>query len=66
MYSEWLHKKTPENRRVDALKKKFLGRFRVLEIFSTTLNDRIYLSFSVLKKYYIIINSCFSVDYTRK
>ena len=66
MYSGCLHKKTPENRRIDAFKKKFLGRFRVFEFFSTTRNDRIYLSSWVLKKYYISINLCILVGYTRK
>ena len=66
MYSGCLHKKTPENRRIVALKKKFLGRFRVLEFFSTTWNDRNFLSSRALKKYYISINSCILVAYTRK
>ena len=50
MYFGWLHKKTPENWRINVLKKSFMGRFRVLEIFSTTLNDRIFLSSRALKK----------------
>ena len=66
MFFGWLHKKIAENESIDALKKNFLGRFRVLEIFTTTCNDRIDLSSRVLKKYYISINLCILVIYTRK
>ena len=122
MYFGWLHKETPENWRINVLKKSYLGRFRVLEFFSTTrnnriffrlglwksiisawtyvfwlvtqentrklanqcpqiklfgsvlgsrifstsLNDHIFISFRVLKKYHISINLCILVRYTRK
>ena len=66
MYFGWLHKKIPENWRINVLKKSYLGRFRVLEFFSTTRNDRIFLSSRALKKYYTSMNSCIIVGYTRK
>ena len=65
MYFSWLHKETPENWRIDAFKKKFLGRFRVLEFFLTTRNDQIYLSSRALKKYFFCMNISILVNYTR-
>ena len=56
MYFDWLHKKTPEMWTINVLKISFLGRFRVLEFFSTTLNDQIFSSSRALKKYYISMN----------
>ena len=47
-------------------KKVFLGRFRVLEFFSTTRNDRIFFSSRALKKCHISMNLCILVVYTRK
>ena len=66
MYFGWLHKKTPENCSITVLKKSFYGRFRVLEYFSTTRNDRIFLFPRTLPETYIRMNLCFLVDYTRK
>ena len=66
MYFGWLHKKAPENCPINVLKKSYLGRFRVLEFFSTIRNDRIFLSSNALKKYYISMNLCILVVYTRK
>ena len=51
--------------RFNVLKKNYLGRFRVLEFFSTTRNDPIFLSSRALKKYYISINLCILIGYTR-
>ena len=47
-------------------KKSFLGRFRVLELLSTTRNDRIFLFPRVLKKTYVSIILCIVVDFTRE
>ena len=66
MYFSLIHEKKAENWRTDVLKKKFLDRFRVLEFISTTGNDRIFLSFRALKKYYISMNLCISIEYKRK
>ena len=66
MYFIWLHKKTPENWSTNVLIKIYLGWFRVLEFFSTTLNDQILFYSSALKKYYISMNLCILVGYTRK
>ena len=66
MYFSWLHKKTPENWSTNVLKKIYLRRFRVLEIFSTTLNDQIFSSSRALKEYYISMNLFILVSYTRK
>ena len=66
MYFYWLRKKTPENWRIHVLKKIYLGRFRVLEIFSTTRIDRTFFSSRALKKYYMSMNLCILVGYTRK
>ena len=66
MYFSWLHKKTPENWSTNVLKKIYLGRFRVLEFFSTILNDQIFFSFRALKMYYISMNLCIFIVYTRK
>ena len=66
MYYGWLHQKTPKNWRINVLKKSYLGRIRVLEFFSTTLNDHIFISSRVLKKYHISIKLCILVRYTRK
>ena len=66
MYFGWLHKKTPENWRNNFLKNSYLGRFRVLEFFSTTLNDQMFFSSRALKKYYISMNLCMIVGSTRK
>ena len=66
MYFSLLPKKTPENWSTNVLKKIYLGRFRVLEFFSTTRNDRIFLSPRALKKYYISMDPCILVGYTRK
>ena len=66
MNFSWLHKKTPENWSTNVLKKIYLGRFRVLEFFSTTRNDRILFSSRALKKYHISINLCILVGYTKK
>ena len=66
MYFAWLHKKTPENWRINVLKKSYLRRFRVLEFFSSTRNDRIFFSSRALKKYHVSMNLCISVGYTRK
>ena len=65
MYFSLLHKKTPENWSTNVLKKIYLGRFRVLEFFSTTRNDRIFFSSRALKKYYISSNLCILIEYTR-
>ena len=46
--------------------KSYLGRFRVLKFFSTSLNDHIFISSRALKKYYISINLWILVGYTRK
>ena len=46
--------------------KCFFGRSQVLEFFSTTGNDRIFLFSRVLEKTYISMNLCILVDYTRK
>ena len=62
MNSGYLHKRKPEIRRIDASKKNFLRRFRVLEFFSTTRNDRMFLSSRALKKYYISMNSCILIN----
>ena len=66
MYFSWLHKKTPENWRINVLKKSYLGRFRVLEFFSTTLNDQIFFSSRALKMYYMRMNLCILVGYIGK
>ena len=66
MYFGWLHKKTPENWRLIDLKNNYLCRFRVLECFSTTRNDRIFFSSRDLNKYYISLNVCILVGYIRK
>ena len=63
MHLSWLQKKTPENWSTNVLKKIYLGRIRVLELFSTTLNDRIFLSSRALKKYYISMNLCILLGY---
>ena len=47
-------------------KKIFLGRFRVLEYFSTTRNDRIFLFHQALQETYISLKPSILVDYTRK
>ena len=47
-------------------KKSFLGRFRVLEFFSTARNDRIVLFPSCLQETHIGKNSCILGNYTRK
>ena len=59
-------KKTPKNWSTNVVKKSYLGRFRALEFFSTIRNDRIFLSSNTLKKYYISMNLCILVVYTRK
>ena len=46
-------------------KKVFFGQFRVLEFFSTTRNDRIFLFSRALKKYYISLNLCILVGYIK-
>ena len=66
MYFDWLHKQTPENLNITVLKKSFMGRFRVLEFFSTTRIDRIFFSSRALKKYHISMNLCTFVGYTKK
>ena len=66
MYFGWLNRKIPRNSSMNVLKKSFLGPFRVLEYFSTTRNDRIFLFPRALKKTYISMNSCILVDNTRK
>ena len=66
MYFDQLHENIPEYCSINVLKKSFLGRFRVLEFFSTTGNDRIFLFLTVLQETYISINLCILVDYTRK
>ena len=66
-YVFWLV--TQENTRKSAYRspqKKNLGRFRVLEFFSTTWNDRIYFSSRVLKKFYISISLWILVGYAKK
>ena len=65
-FFSWFYKKTPENWSTNVLKKIYLGRFRVLEFFSTTLNDQIFFSSRALKKYYISMNLCILIGYTRK
>ena len=65
MYFAWLHKKTPENWRINVHKKSYLGRFRVLDFFSTTRNDQIFLFSRALLETHIIINLCILVVYTR-
>ena len=59
-------KKTPKNWSTNVLKKIYLGRVRVHEFFSTTLNDQIFFSSRALKKYYISIYLCILVGNTRK
>ena len=66
MYLGWLHKKAPEKCSINVLKKSFLDRFRLLDFFPTTRNDRIFLSCRVLKKDHMSMNSCILVGYTRK
>ena len=66
MFFGWLHKKTPENWRINVLKKIYLGRFRVLDFFSTTRNVQIFFSSRALKKYYISMNLCILISYKRK
>ena len=66
MFFGWLHKKTPENWSTNVLKKIYLGRFRILEFFSTTLNDQIFFSSKALKKYYVSMNLSILIGYTRK
>ena len=66
MYFVWLHKKTPENCCINVLRKSFLGRSQVLEFFSTTRNDRIYLFPRALENSFIGLNLCILVDYTKK
>ena len=50
---------------MNVLKISFSGRFRALEFFSTTRNDRIFLFPRALPETYIGMNSCIIVDYTR-
>ena len=66
MYFGKLHKKTPENCSINALKKSFMGPFRVLELLSTTPNHRIFLFSRALPETYIGLNLCILVNYTRK
>ena len=66
MYFDKLHEKIPENCRIRVLIKRFLGPFRVLEYFSTTLNDRIFLFSRTLLETHIRMNLCILIDYTRK
>ena len=66
MYFVWLHKKTPEKCSINVLKKRFLGRFQVLEFFSSIRNDRIFLSSRNFKKTFIGMTLCILVDYTKK
>ena len=66
MYFSWLKKKTPENWSTNVLKKIYLGRLRVLKLFTTTLHDQIFLPSRALKKYYISLNFCMLVGYTGK
>ena len=66
MYFGWLHKKKPEYCSIKFLKKSFYGRFRVVEYFSTTRNDRIFLFPRTLLETYIRMNLCILIDYTRK
>ena len=47
------------------LKKSFLGPFLVLEFFSTTRNDRIFLFARAVKNTYIGMILCILVDYPR-
>ena len=66
MYFGWSHKKTPKSCSIRVLKKSFSGTFRVLEYFSTTRNDRIFLFPRALKKTYIGMDLCILIDYTKK
>ena len=66
-YVFWLI--TQENTRKLAYRcpqKKNFGLVSGSRIFTTTWNDRIYLSSMVLKKYFISMKLCISVNYTRK
>ena len=62
----WTHEKTTKNCSIKILKKSFYGRFRVLEYFSTTRNDQIFLFSRTLPETYIRMNLCILVDYTKK
>ena len=66
IYFGWLHKKSPEDCSINVLKKSFLGRFRVLELLSTTRNDRFFLFPKVLQVAYISINLFILDNYPRK
>ena len=66
MYFGRLHKKTPENCSIKVLEKSFLARFWVLEYFSITRNDQIFLFSRTLLETYIRMNLCILFDYTRK
>ena len=50
MYFDWLHKKTPENCSDNVLKKSFLGRFMVLEYFSTTQTTEFFFFLGLFKR----------------
>ena len=46
-------------------RKKFLCRFQVLEFFSSTRNDQIFLISRALRETFICINLCILIKYTR-
>ena len=66
MYFHQLHENIPEYCSINVLKESFLGRFRVLEFFSTTGNDQFFLFPTGLQEAYININSCILINYTSK
>ena len=49
MYFGWLHKKTPENRRIDALKKKFSVGFGFSDFFRLLETTEICFLLGLLK-----------------
>ena len=65
MYFGSLHKKSPYNCIIKVLKKSFLCRFKDLEFFLTTRNDRIFLFSRALRETHFGINLCILVHYTR-
>ena len=65
MYFGWLPKKSPEYCSIKVFKKSFLVPFRVLEFFSTTRNDKIFLFPRAPKNTYIGMISCILVNYPR-
>ena len=66
MYFSLLHKKTPENCSLNVLEKSYFCRYQVIEFFSTTRNDWIFIFPRALPDTCISVNLCIFVYYSKK